>query len=56
MMNNKKLYEKCSYLGCHNKAIIQDNVEVAPNVIEKKKVCKKHKGQLVGNIESIGKK
>lgn len=46
---------KCSYLGCKKKGIIMDNVEVAPCVFEKKMVCKKHKGQLTGQITLQGK-
>lgn len=47
--------KKCAYLGCQNKGEVWDDVEIAPNVIRKKLVCRKHLGQLIGNIEVIGK-
>lgn len=45
----KKKKSKCIYLGCKKEGRILDDVEVAPGVFEKKMVCKKHKGQLIGN-------
>lgn len=41
---------KCAYLGCQKEGKFLDNVETAPNVIEKKMVCRQHQGQLTKHI------
>lgn len=53
-MKNK---EKCAYLGCNNIEEILNDVEIAPDVIEKKLVCNIHVGQLKKlNSKAIGTK
>lgn len=41
---------KCAYLGCQKEGELLDDVETAPNVIEKKMVCRQHQGQLTKHI------
>jgi len=55
MLNSKIINqnEQCAYLGCNKHGEVLDDVEIAPGVVEKRLVCKEHKGQLVGNIQVI---
>ncbi|WP_455714643.1 hypothetical protein [Anaerosporobacter sp.] len=47
---------KCYYLDCNRKAVVLDNVEIAPQIFQQHKVCKKHVGRKLEYITRTGKK
>lgn len=50
-VENQATCVKCEYMGCEKHGVIQNDVKIAPGVIEKKYVCEEHKVQIVGNIQ-----
>lgn len=54
-MSKRRMVQQCAYLGCKKAGRYMDDVETAPGVIEKKLVCRLHRGKLTKHIRIKGK-